>query len=173
MAIFGKGDAPSGRQRPSVNAPSASTRRCILRFLTAITMCVISARSSQSAEVRRGLGADLVLEGEIAGGDYEKIRDFIEEEQAQSIYLASPGGNLAEAIKIGRLLRKLKFKTVIPTRGALGQHWAARDIKDLNTTTCAPVRASLCLSLAFKGKSPIVTSHSCSAFIVLFYQKVI
>ncbi len=65
----------------------------------------------------------LVLEGKIEAGDYEKLRSayrkktnefYIGGDLANEIYLASPGGDLAEAMKIGRLVRELKLHTVVP-----------------------------------------------------------
>jgi hypothetical protein len=51
-----------------------------------------------SAEIK---GFDeVVLEGNIEAGDFDKLRNYVKENQTKSIYLASPGGNVAEAIKI-------------------------------------------------------------------------
>jgi hypothetical protein len=73
-----------------------------------------------AAEIRKdafsgSMGA--VLEGKIEPGDLEKLRSFIHDEPALEIYLASPGGDLAEAMKIGRLLRALKVTTIVPDAG--------------------------------------------------------
>jgi len=58
-----------------------------------------------------------ILEGSIVPGDFEKVKRFISDDNgALQIYLASPGGNVAEAMKIGRLLRILKVTTVVPDR---------------------------------------------------------
>ena len=67
---------------------------------------------------------DIVLEGTISPGDYDKLRDLIDPGcgvlkyngrlESTSIFLASPGGSLTEAMKIGRLIRALRWETRIP-----------------------------------------------------------
>ncbi len=63
-----------------------------------------------------------VIEGEIKEGDYEKIKLFVlggssdDFHLVSKVFLASPGGNVEEAIKIGRLLRTLKIATIIPSK---------------------------------------------------------
>jgi hypothetical protein len=64
--------------------------------------------------------ADVILEGKIEAGDYDKLLELIDEDCRNSsctsgIYLASPGGDLIEAMKIGRLVRKLRLETHIPS----------------------------------------------------------
>jgi hypothetical protein len=59
----------------------------------------------------------LYLEGEILPGDFEKLKNVIvNNDGARDIYLASPGGDLSEAMKIGRLIRSLKISTTAPRR---------------------------------------------------------
>ncbi len=70
-----------------------------------------------------------ILEGTIVPGDYEKLRRLVEESCpwdttrplkhynvacANGIYLASPGGSVIEAMKIGRLVRSLRWSTEAP-----------------------------------------------------------
>jgi hypothetical protein len=69
--------------------------------------------------------ASIVLEGKIERGDYEKLVELIELMNSDcttkdvscvsGIYLASPGGNLLEALKIGHLVRALSLETHIPS----------------------------------------------------------
>jgi hypothetical protein len=61
-------------------------------------------------------GTGAVLEGKIEAGDFDKLRKFIFLNLTEQVYLASPGGELAEAMKIGRLLRGLKLSTIVPAR---------------------------------------------------------
>lgn len=52
---------------------------------------------------------DIVLSGEIKGGDYESLKAFAKKDGlfwARTVVLASPGGDLLEAIRIGNFLRK-------------------------------------------------------------------
>ena len=94
------------------------------------TFCSVAVVSA--AEIK--VGQKVVLEGLIEPGDYNKLRDFLVGERdygifnepscndayvdgcPDEIYLASPGGDLAEAMKIGRLVRSLGWETMAPTR---------------------------------------------------------
>lgn len=67
-----------------------------------------------------------ILEGTISPGDFEKLRNFLgSNKDIVQIYLASPGGNLAEALRMGLLVRSLTLSTIVPsktlTRQALEQ----------------------------------------------------
>jgi len=64
-------------------------------------------------------GANLIFEGKIEAGDYDKLLSVIDRDCANDnclpgILLASPGGDLSEAMKIGRLVRKLRLETHAP-----------------------------------------------------------
>lgn len=93
------------------------------RFLAvALAACwIASCLPAFAADIRvdpsGGDGKAAVLEGKIEAGDFEKLRDFVlKGSGAQQIYLASPGGNLAEAIKLGLFIRSLKLSTIVPSR---------------------------------------------------------
>lgn len=62
-------------------------------------------------------GFAIVIEGRIDKGDYEKVLDIARKlcPKVSEIFLASPGGNLSEAIKIGHLVRELRLKATAPT----------------------------------------------------------
>ena len=91
-------------------------------------MCLfLSALAAQvkAAEIRLSKAAalaTLILEGEIVAGDYAKIKLFLNDNCSddlsvpcfRSIYLASPGGNVTEAMKIGTLVRNLRLTTLVP-----------------------------------------------------------
>jgi len=67
-----------------------------------------------------------ILEGTIDLGDFAKLQIFLgSNKDIVQIYLASPGGNLAEALRIGLLVRRLNLSTTVPnkvlTRQALEQ----------------------------------------------------
>lgn len=61
-----------------------------------------------------------LLQGTIEKGDYERYRVFYRQQHRglQSLYLASPGGDAEEAMKIGRLVRKYLLTTWAPSRYA-------------------------------------------------------
>ena len=93
-------------------------------FFLLLLLCTIGSRS-YSAEIRRSEHPlyGFILEGAIVPGDYDKLRKLIEADCpakyynsacASSIYLASPGGSVVEAMKIGRLVRALRWETQIP-----------------------------------------------------------
>ena len=76
-----------------------------------------------------------VLEGKIEAGDFDKFKSFLlNGNNPVEIYLASPGGVLAEAMKIGLLIRTLKLSTVVPSKVLTNQSRelaaAQHDLKD-------------------------------------------
>lgn len=71
-----------------------------------------------------GLGA--VLEGRIEAGDFERAIQFIQGgHHFAHLFLASPGGNLIEAMRIGSLLRLLNVSTTVPSKSLTRQSWLA------------------------------------------------
>ncbi len=106
------------------------SRDASLRLVATITTCIASAMPLNAAEVKTGFAFDVVLEGNIETGDCEKLRNFIKEgDKTEAIYLASPGGNVAEAIKIGRLVRALNLEMIIP--GQVVIEFRSRDSSEL------------------------------------------
>ena len=91
--------------------------RYFCRLIAAIAAC--GAVTADAADIRRGFNDELVLEGTISPGDCSKVKNLLHAEEARQIYLASPGGNLAEAMEIGRLVRALKMETVVPGKSDL------------------------------------------------------
>ena len=89
----------------------------------------------------------VVLEGQIAAGDYDKVEKIAREAMPTGIYLASPGGNLAEALRIGTLVRRLAWETrsaegpdvAAPIRTSVALAYGVRD----------PARNNLCTSACF------------------------
>src|ERR1700678_1788825 len=97
--------------------------RCLIAFRAATFFVagLIGSATLDAAEIRvdpsRAVDTGAVLEGKIAAGDFAKFKDFIfHSGNTVEIYLASPGGDLAEAIKIGLLIRLLKLSTVVPSK---------------------------------------------------------
>ena len=57
----------------------------------------------------------ITIEGSIAPGDYQKLVDVaLSSGGAHTLWLASPGGNLSEALRMGRLIRSLGFEVRVP-----------------------------------------------------------
>ena len=83
----------------------------------AFMLGVSSAGALEDVKVFRGV---LVLEGKIQAGDFEKVRNFLGnkanfEKINGGVFAASPGGDLLEATKIGRLIRALRLSTEAPS----------------------------------------------------------
>ena len=106
---------------------------CELVVVVSIICFVGPARAAEFT-----MGQTVVLEGKIEPGDYDKLRDFLVVKRdyyglfsdppwcskiyedgsgcPEGIYLASPGGDVVEAMKIGRLVRALGWAAMVPTR---------------------------------------------------------
>lgn len=74
------------------------------------------AAALENLKVFRGY---LILEGKIEPGDYISVRNFLRDESnfkkiSGGVFLASEGGYLNEAIKIGSLIRALRLSTDVP-----------------------------------------------------------
>src|SRR5262245_38176929 len=83
--------------------------------LTVWIACIAGVVPARAADISRGISsAEVVIEGRIESGDCSKLGNFLAKEGARRVYLASPGGNLFEAIEIGRLVRALKMETTVP-----------------------------------------------------------
>jgi hypothetical protein len=97
------------------------------RLAVTIAACLSSIVPGVAADFKDGFAfGEIVLEGTITPGDYDKLLNFVEANPARSIYLASPGGSVAESIKIGRLVRALKLKTIVPDQNYFREKVAER-----------------------------------------------
>ena len=79
----------------------------------------------RAAELRvntHGSYRSMDIEGPIEAGDYDRFIHLVKENQAKlsGVQLYSPGGNLYEAMKIGRALRKLEISSQVPMKGKDG-----------------------------------------------------
>jgi hypothetical protein len=85
-----------------------------------ICVCSITAFAANAAEIHFGNSPAVVLEGPIVRGDCANLRNFIFDKGvgdhfSADLFLASPGGSELEAMEIGRLVRALKFQTIVPS----------------------------------------------------------
>jgi hypothetical protein len=70
-----------------------------------------------SLNVDRSDTKTAILEGTIDPGDFEKLQIFLGgNKNIVRIYLASPGGNLGEALRMGLLVRHLNLSTIVPSK---------------------------------------------------------
>ena len=93
--------------------------RRLLRLAMVIAGCTLGT-GLRAGEIRVDPSLNsppgAVFEGRIQTGDFDKVRNFVVGNNGVvEIYLASPGGDLAEAIKIGWLIRLLRLSTVVPS----------------------------------------------------------
>ncbi len=143
---------PLPQPQSAVSTPTGLSGRYLYRLMASLAVCAASIGSPNAADVREGsvLG-EVVLEGIIETGDYAKVESFFEDNLVRSIYLASPGGHLIDAIKIGRLVRALKLETIVPndTRSDLREKLAARH--KLNNANANYMCASACFFVFAAG----------------------
>lgn len=97
---------------------------------------------------------NVFLEGKIIPGDYKKLKLLLEKQgpRVKHLYLFSPGGDLAEALQISELVKKLQLRTAGPEVGyddAIRPFPECRTAKPRNPTNC--VCASACFVIWAAG----------------------
>jgi hypothetical protein len=123
----------------------------LFRSFAALAACVLGSATISAAEIRvdpsRTTGSRAVFEGKIEAGDFDKFKNFLRNDAHTSeIYLASPGGDLSEAMKIGLLVRILRLSTIVPSKDLTNQSRVSA-IAQHNLT--APKANYLCASACF------------------------
>jgi hypothetical protein len=99
-------------------------RKCLLLALLIISAGI--AKGSEISVVAYEVGGqiltnDIIIEGEIVNGDYEKFLSACyfsfrcEPSGPHDVSVFSRGGNALEGMKIGRLIRKLRLSTMTPS----------------------------------------------------------
>lgn len=87
---------------------------CIFLFGTGFSFAAnisVPDRGPQRARLK-----GVLIEGKIIKGDFEKFKELaLSVPEGGVVWLSSPGGDLAESIKIGLLVRKLKLSVMAPT----------------------------------------------------------
>jgi len=113
-------------------------------------LIVTLATPASAADVRLAqspAGAPLggvVIEGSIAPGDFVEFASLVlATKGANVVWLASPGGNLSEALRIGRLIRQLALEVRAPIDRAHPLVY----LQDADNNTCA----SACFFLYVAG----------------------
>ena len=98
-----------------------------LPLIALLVAWVSSSIAAEAAELRMdpsgGAVARAIFEGEIEAGDFEKFRNFLDRNNIVELYLASPGGNVGEALRIGLLTRLLNLSTIVPSKGMTNQEF--------------------------------------------------
>jgi hypothetical protein len=99
-----------------------------LRLVALFVAWAASCVTVEAAEIRMdpsdGAVGRAVLEGKIDIGDFEKFRAFLNRNNVIDLYLASPGGSVGEALRIGLLTRLLKLSTIVPSKGITNQEFS-------------------------------------------------
>ena len=101
-------------------------RRGLVAILGAFALApLLGAEPSSALEELRVYRGVLVFEGKIVAGDFDKVRSFLGKKSnfdkiSGGVFLASPGGSIIQAMKIGRLIRDLRLSTDAPSGPANG-----------------------------------------------------
>jgi hypothetical protein len=76
-----------------------------------------------------GLCVAISIQGPIVEGDYERFRSVLRNGHPfiRTVYISSPGGNVFEAVRIGRLTRHALLETWAPLRGIQGAYLLTPD----------------------------------------------
>ena len=92
-----------------------------------VAMAILSilpgtAAPAEFRQVTSATDRQLVIEGDIKPGDFQKFLDAIKQNQGQTstVWIFSPGGDFEEAMKIGRAMRALELASMVPTRNKFG-----------------------------------------------------
>ncbi len=90
-----------------------------------VTLCLPGVAPSQALEAPTVYRGVLILEGPIVAGDFDRLRQFLADKATfdkitGGVFTASPGGNMLEAIRIGKLIRALELSTVAPSGSSKG-----------------------------------------------------
>jgi hypothetical protein len=95
--------------------------KCALAIIGILTVdFVVNVGPCDAVEALRVYRGVLILEGKIEPGDYFSVRNFLRKKSnfdkiSGGVFLASPGGYVGEAIKIGYLVRALQLHTDAPS----------------------------------------------------------
>jgi hypothetical protein len=95
--------------------------KCALAIIGVLTIdFAVDVEPCSAVEALRVYRGVLILEGKIEPGDYFSVRNFLRKKSnfdkiSRGVFLASPGGYVSEAMKIGYLVRALQLRTDAPS----------------------------------------------------------
>lgn len=114
-------------------------RRVLVTILLGSLVNLSMAHAAEISYPKSGSGRPLsgiLIEGSIVKGDFEKFEYLALASGENPIWLASPGGDLFEAMKIGELVRKMKLSVLVPS--ANPEIWSAMiKVEDSHNSVCA------------------------------------
>jgi hypothetical protein len=129
---------------------TVTIRQVLARTVAAVGLLTVLAVPARAADVRlaQSLNGEplngITIEGPIAPGDFVKFASLVLASQdANVVWLASSGGNLSEALRIGRLIRQLALEVRAPVDRARPLVY----LRDAENNTCA----SACFFLYVAG----------------------
>ena len=107
-----------------MNQPTIASFMSIIRIAVTLSLlgCIIGFGMTRAAEIslpetgegHRPLNG-ILIEGPIVKGDFKRFQYLaLSLSNAGTVWLASPGGDLAEAIRIGQLVRRMKLSVWAP-----------------------------------------------------------
>jgi hypothetical protein len=127
-------------------------RHCLQRAVAALALVLALAVPATAADVRLAQSTSgeplrgVIIEGRIAPGDFVKFAALVlATPGANVVWLASSGGNLSEALRIGRLIRQLALEVRAPA----DRSQPLVRLQDAANNTCA----SACFFLYVAGVS--------------------
>jgi hypothetical protein len=96
-----------------------NTKVALVIIGSLVLCCGLGVERCEALEKLKVFRGALVLEGKIEAGDYLSVRYFLRDEAnfkkiSQGVFLASQGGNVLEAMRIGSLIRALRLATDAP-----------------------------------------------------------
>jgi hypothetical protein len=102
-------------------APTATVTRAVAAASILLWLGMFWTKPSVALEQLKVVRGVLILEGKIEPGDYISVHNFLSEasnfkKMTGEVFLASPGGNVSEALGIGYLIRHLRLSTDAPSR---------------------------------------------------------
>jgi hypothetical protein len=98
---------------------------CAIIFGTLTFGLIFGVEPSKALDDLKVYRGVLVLEGKIVPGDYDRLRKFLSSKSnfdkiSNGVFIASQGGDVVEAMKMGRLIRTLRLSTDAPSGPATG-----------------------------------------------------
>jgi hypothetical protein len=135
-----------------LSRPDAEMKAQIASVIAMVTLTILPgiASSAELRQVTSGTDRQLVIEGYIESGDFQKFLDVIKENQGQisTVWIFSPGGDFQEAMKIGRAMRSLELASMVPNRSKFGKPLCDSEIaRPLDPAYCIAASAGFMMHI--------------------------
>jgi hypothetical protein len=119
-------------------------------FLTLTTSQHVLASDIWLSTSKSGAYKAIVIEGEIALGDFASFKRIVKENNGaiSGVYIYSHGGDFYEAMKIGRAVHALELSTQVPMKDESGRPLCEYDSSGVTPTPRSPENC-ICASAGF------------------------